>query len=60
MIDKGGTIKERLTRLETLMNNHLEHHEKHDKWMLRIACGVAVGIILHAFPGFIKFFATVY
>jgi hypothetical protein len=50
----GDTIKERLTRIETLMENHLQHHENKDKWMLRIFGTLVTSMVLMVLPGFIK------
>ena len=39
-------IIERLVRLETLMNNHLAHHDKLDKYILfPVLVGVIVTVI---------------
>jgi len=54
-----GTIKERLTRLETLMENHVYHHEIRDKWMMRILGSLVVGLILMVTPGFVKWLVGV-
>lgn len=56
---QGGTIKERLARLETMMCNHIAHHEEKDKWMIRIVGGLVSGIILMATPGFLEWLAGV-
>ena len=42
------TLRERMAVLETIMKNHIHHHEVRDKWMLRIVGGLVVGIILLA------------
>ena len=41
-----GTIKERLARIETLICNHLQHHQTLEKWLLGIC-----GTLLTAFLG---------
>jgi hypothetical protein len=53
-----GTIKERLTRIEVLLCNHLAHHARMTKWLLGILSALAVGIILKALPGFCAWFGT--
>jgi len=53
-IDPQGTIKERLTRLETLLSNHLHSCDVRNTWLLRILAGAVVGIILLALPGCIQ------
>jgi hypothetical protein len=52
---EGGTIKERLARLETLMCNHLAHHEKYSMWMIRVLASLTVAFILWVLPGTIQF-----
>ena len=37
------TLGERLAVIETLMGNHLKHHESLLKWLL---CPIAVGVVL--------------
>jgi len=56
---QGGTIKERLARLETMMCNHIAHHETRDKWMLRILGTLISGMVLMVLPGFIKWLAGI-
>ena len=56
---QGGTIKERLARLETMLCNHIRHHEIRDKWMMRILATLVSGLILMVTPGFVKWLATV-
>ena len=56
---QGGTIKERLARLETMMCNHIAHHEASDRTKTRIMSGLAIGIILAVTPGFIRWVAGV-
>lgn len=49
MSDKiQGTIKERLTRIEVLMCNHLRHHERYFKILLVMlpVIGTGIGAIL--------------
>ncbi len=48
----GPTLRERLARLETLMENHIHHHDARDKWMMKILGSLVVGVILLAVPGF--------
>ncbi len=54
-----GTVKERLTRMEVMLCNHLTTHDKRDKWTMRILCGLVVGILLLGVPGAVKLFAAV-
>ena len=56
---QGGTIKERLARLETIMCNHIVHHEAEGRTRTRIISGLVVGLILAVLPGFIKWMAGV-
>lgn len=56
---QGGTIKERLARLEVLLCNHLKHHEKVERWMLRIGAVIIGGLMLQILPDLIKWLASV-
>jgi len=56
---QGGTIRERLARLETLMCNHIAHHEKRDKWMMLVITGSVVGVILIALPGCVRLLGSI-
>lgn len=56
---EGGTLRERMARLETLMCNHLAHHEKIERWMLRIGAIIIGGLAVQILPGLIKWVATV-
>lgn len=51
---EGGTIKERLARLETLMCNHLEHHRTITRFLLGISITSVGGFVLMAVPQFVK------
>ena len=42
------TLRERMAVLETLMKNHLKHHETRDRWMMGILSGLVIGIVLLA------------
>ena len=48
------TLRERLARLETLMENHIHYHETHDRWMMKVMTSLVVGIILLAIPVFAR------
>ena len=48
MRNYGPTLRERMARLETLMENHIKHHEIRDRWMMRVLGGLVVGVILLA------------
>ena len=56
---QGGTIKERLARLETLMCNHLEHHKTITRLLLGITIASVSGMLLMILPGIIKQLAGV-
>jgi hypothetical protein len=45
------TLRERLARLEVLMENHIHSHEIRDRWFLRVLGGLVIGVILLAMPG---------
>jgi hypothetical protein len=53
------TIRERLTRIETILENHIHHHELKDKWMIRIVGGLVSGIIMLILPGFLCWIRSV-
>lgn len=64
---QGGTIKERLTRLEVLLCNHLQHHEKvekqhesNQKWIRGIGIIIIAGIAVQILPGLIKSVAAMF
>jgi len=40
------TLRERIAVLETLMTNHIHHHEIRDRWMMGILSGLVIGIVL--------------
>ena len=54
-----GTVKERLTRLEIMMCNHLAHHKTITKLLLGITAISVGGMILVILPGFIKWLAGI-
>lgn len=56
---QGGTIKERLARLEVIMCNHIARHEAGDRARTRIISGLVVGLIMAVLPGFVKWMAGV-
>lgn len=60
---EGGTLRERMARLEVLMCNHLKHHEetekKHDynrKWIMGIAALVIAELVVEILPELFKLF----
>lgn len=53
------TIKERLATIETLLGNHLAHHDRFQKWMMIIVTGAVVGVILQALPACIRLLSAV-
>lgn len=50
----GGTLKERLARLEVLMCNHLEHHNRFANWLLGITATSVGGLIIATLPRFVS------
>jgi len=56
---RGDSIKERLARLETIMENHIAHHENRDKWMMRILGTLVSGMVLMVLPDFVKWLAVI-
>ena len=58
MKKNNSTIKERLSVLETLMTNHLKHHEarekKNDFWIKVIFAPIIVGTLLLTIGVYIK------
>lgn len=59
MRDYGPTLRERMARLEILMENHIKHHETRDRWLMRVLGGLVVGIVLLAVPVFFRWFTTI-
>lgn len=49
-MSNGPTLRERMARIEMLLEGHIAQHEKRDRWVLRLL----VGIFLLALPGCIK------
>ena len=45
------TIKERLARLEALMEGFIHHQRTRDRWMMGILSGLVIGVVLFALPG---------
>ena len=45
-VDSGGTVLERLTRLETLLLNHLQWHASVEKYLLY---PILVGVVIILF-----------
>jgi len=58
-MSNGPTLRERMARLETLMENHIAHHERRDQWMMRILGALVVGVILFALPGCVRLLAGI-
>lgn len=56
---QGETLRERMARLETIMCNHLQHHEKHEKWLIRIGAVIIGGICLQVIPEVVRWLAKV-
>ena len=48
------TLRERMARLETLVEGLIDANKKRDRWMLRILGGLVVGVILMGLPGCIR------
>lgn len=59
MTNRGPTLRERLARLEVLMENHIKSHEARDRWMMRLLGSLIAGVILLALPGCIKLLAGI-
>lgn len=59
MRDHTGTLRERMIRLETIMENHLHYHETRDKQMMRVLSGLTVGVILLAVPVLVRWLGGV-
>lgn len=53
------TLRERIGRLETLMENHIHTHEKREQWLLRILGSLVIGVVLLALPGCFELLASV-
>jgi len=53
-MSNGPTLRERMARLETLVEGLIEHNQTRDKWMLRVLGGLVVGVILLGLPGCIR------
>ena len=53
------TLRERMAVLETLMKNHIKHHEVRDQWLMRILGALVVGIILFSLPGCVRLLAGI-
>jgi hypothetical protein len=61
-----GTIKERLTRIEIMLCNHLEDHKKaynkqitREKWLFGILSAVCISVILKCLPSILAWIASV-
>lgn len=48
------TLRERLARVETLIEGLIEHNRVRDRWTLRIIAGLVVGVILMGLPGCVR------
>ncbi|KKN57530.1 hypothetical protein LCGC14_0561470 [marine sediment metagenome] len=55
-MSNGSTLRERMARLETLVEALIEHNKVKDRWMLRIVGSLVVGVIMLALPGCIHLF----
>jgi len=47
-MSNGPTLRERIAIIETMLGNHIKHHDKRDKWMMGILSGLVIGVILLA------------
>lgn len=57
---QGGTVKERLARIETILCNHLAHHAKNERWLMAITTAALSGLILMMLPSVVKFVFKLY
>ena len=48
------TLRERMARIETLVEGLVKHNETRDRWMMRILSGLAIGVVLFALPGCVR------
>lgn len=53
------TLRERMARIETLVEGLVKHNETRDKWMMRILGSLVVGVLLFALPGCVRLLAGV-
>ena len=53
------TLRERMARVEVLIEGLVKHNETRDKWMMRVLGGLVVGVILFALPGCFRLLAGV-
>ncbi len=45
------TLRERMAKIEWLIENHIHCHDSRDKWMMRIMTGLVIGVVLISLPG---------
>ena len=53
------TLRERMARIEVMLENHIHHHDVRDKWMLKILGSLVVGVVLLAIPVFARLLGEV-
>jgi len=53
------TLRERMARIEVMLENHIHHHDVRDKWMLKIMGSLVVGVVLLAIPVFARWLGGV-
>ncbi|KKK91130.1 hypothetical protein LCGC14_2716060 [marine sediment metagenome] len=53
------TLRERMARLETLVEGLIEHNKVRDRWTLRIIGGLVIGVVLMGLPGCVRLLAGV-
>ena len=56
-MSNGPTLRERMARIETLVEGLVRHNETRDKWMMRILSGLVIGVLLFALPGCVRLLA---
>ena len=49
-MSNGPTLRERIARIEALVEGLVKHNETRDKWMMRILSGLVVGVLLLTLP----------
>ena len=55
----ASTLRERMARIETLVEGLVKHNETRDRWMMRILGGLVIGVLLFALPGCVRLLAGV-
>lgn len=53
------TLRERMARIETLVEGLIDHNKIRDRWTLRLLGTLVAGVILLALPGCIRLLSGV-